>query len=117
MVNLNNTLSQQSWLLLRFSGFVEYYNLYKDLIGLWQSQYGDKIYNLNYENLTTDQEIQTRKLIKHLELNWEEVCHHRTKISAVSEPPRNSRSDKRYIRAVLEHGASTSHILMVHLIA
>ena len=53
---------------------VEYYNLYKDLIVLWQSQYGDKIYNLSYENLTTDQENQTRKLIKHLELSWEEAC-------------------------------------------
>ena len=53
---------------------VEYYNLYKDLIELWQSQYSDKIYNLNYENLTTDQENQTRKLIKHLELSWEEAC-------------------------------------------
>ena len=31
-------------------------------------------YNLNYESLTTDQENQTRKLIEHLELNWEEAC-------------------------------------------
>ena len=41
---------------------------------LWQSEYSDRIYHLNYESLTTDQENQTRKLIKHLELNWEEAC-------------------------------------------
>ena len=53
---------------------VEYYNLYKHLMRLWQSRYSDRIYNLNYESLTTDQENQTRKLIKYLELNWEEAC-------------------------------------------
>ena len=41
---------------------------------LWQSQYDDRIYNLNYEKLTTDQENQTRKLIKHLGLSWEATC-------------------------------------------
>ncbi len=53
---------------------VTYYELYTDLMKLWQSQYGDRIYNLNYERLTTDQENQTRKLIKYLELNWERAC-------------------------------------------
>ena len=53
---------------------VQYHNLYKDLMQLWQSEYSDRIYNLNYESLTTDQENQTRKLIKHLGLNWEEAC-------------------------------------------
>jgi tetratricopeptide (TPR) repeat protein len=53
---------------------VEYYNLYKDLMMLWQSQYGDRIYHLNYENLTTDQEKETRELIKHLNLDWEKAC-------------------------------------------
>jgi hypothetical protein len=41
---------------------------------LWQSQYGDRIYNLNYEYLTTDQESQTRKLIQNLDLAWEDSC-------------------------------------------
>ena len=53
---------------------VEYYNLYKDLIKLWQSQYGVRIYNLSYESITTDQENQTRKLIEYLELPWEDAC-------------------------------------------
>ena len=41
---------------------------------LWQSEYSNKLYNLNYETLTTDQENQTRKLIEHLGLSWEDVC-------------------------------------------
>ena len=40
----------------------------------WRSQYGNRIYDLSYESLTTDQESQTKKLIKYLELNWEEAC-------------------------------------------
>ena len=53
---------------------VTYYKLYKDLMKLWQSEYGDRLYNLNYESLTTDQENQTRKLIQYLNLNWEAAC-------------------------------------------
>ena len=40
----------------------------------WQLEYHGKIYNLNYENLVTNQEKETRQLIKHLNLNWEEAC-------------------------------------------
>ena len=53
---------------------VSYYELYTDLMKCWQSQYDERIYNLDYEKLTSDQENQTRKLIKFLELNWEEAC-------------------------------------------
>ena len=53
---------------------VQYYNLYKDLMKLWQSEYSDKIYNLNYESLTTDQENETIQLINHLGLTWEDSC-------------------------------------------
>ena len=53
---------------------VEYYNLYTDLMKFWQSQYGERIYHLNYESLTTDQENETRKLIKYLGLSWQQTC-------------------------------------------
>ena len=53
---------------------VSYYELYTDLMKCWQSQYDERIYNLDYEKLTSDQENETRKLIKFLELNWEEAC-------------------------------------------
>ena len=53
---------------------VEYYNLYNHLMTIWQSEYDDRIYNLYYENLTIDQEKETRELIKYLNLDWEEAC-------------------------------------------
>ena len=40
---------------------------------VWQSYYGDRIYNLSYECLTTDQENQTRKLISHLGMHWNDA--------------------------------------------
>ena len=53
---------------------VEYYNLYEDLMKLWQLHYDDRIFHLNYENLIANQYDQTRKLIQYLELDWEEAC-------------------------------------------
>ena len=41
---------------------------------LWQSEYTDRIYNLNYEELTANQESETRKLIDNLGLDWDEAC-------------------------------------------
>ena len=41
---------------------------------LWYQSYSDHIYNLNYDKLTEDQEPETRRLIKYLELNWEDAC-------------------------------------------
>ena len=43
-------------------------------MNIWQSHYSERIYNLNYENLTTDQENETKHLIKNLGLAWEESC-------------------------------------------
>ena len=51
-----------------------YYELYKDLMEFWQSEYNDRIYNLHYEQLTVEQEKETKKLIKHLKIDWDEAC-------------------------------------------
>ena len=40
----------------------------------WQVSYSDRIYNLNYEALVNDQENQTKNLINHLDLKWEDTC-------------------------------------------
>ena len=53
---------------------ITYYGLYQDLMQFWQEQCGDRIYNLNYETLTMNQEDETRKLIQYLGLKWEEEC-------------------------------------------
>tara|TARA_B100000787_G_scaffold132072_1_gene100935 strand:- start:1639 stop:3474 length:1836 start_codon:yes stop_codon:yes gene_type:complete len=51
-----------------------YYKLYKNLMQYWDKEYGDRIYNLNYEALTINQEEESRKLIQYLELKWENEC-------------------------------------------
>ena len=51
-----------------------YYELYQDLMKFWDRECGDRIYNLNYETLTINQEDETRKLINYLGLNWENEC-------------------------------------------
>ena len=40
-----------------------YFKLYIDLMKYWDKRYGNKIYHLNYDNLTSEQELETRDLI------------------------------------------------------
>jgi len=65
-----------------------YFNLYKNLMNFWNSLYPDSIYNLSYEKLTSNQEVETRKLIEFCELDWENNCllphQNKKKISTVS---------------------------------
>ena len=56
------------------SDTVSYYMLYKDLMNFWQRSYGDRIYNLDYDKLTEDQEAETRRLIEHLGIEWQDRC-------------------------------------------
>ena len=53
---------------------VSYFKLYQDLMAFWDQHYGSTIYHLDYDRLTIEQEIETRKLIEHLELDWEDAC-------------------------------------------
>ena len=60
-----------------------YYKMYRDLMNFWHSKYPGKIYDLNYEHLTENQERESRTLISYLDLNWEDQCleFHKTKRS------------------------------------
>jgi tetratricopeptide (TPR) repeat protein len=53
---------------------VHYYQMYEELMLFWGTRYPGKIYHLDYEQLTTDQESETKKLIQYLEIDWEETC-------------------------------------------
>jgi tetratricopeptide (TPR) repeat protein len=53
---------------------VKYYKLYQNLIEFWDESYGDQIYHIDYDKLTVEQEPETRRLIEHLELDWEDAC-------------------------------------------
>jgi hypothetical protein len=49
----------------------QFYNLHADLMDFWQKKFPEKIYTLNYEKLTENQEEETRKLFAYLGLDWE----------------------------------------------
>jgi len=53
------------------SGF---YALYTDLMDFWHQLFPDKVYDICYEDLTTNQEEETRKLLQYCELEWDENC-------------------------------------------
>jgi hypothetical protein len=37
----------------------------------WQKKFSEKIYELNYDKLTENQELESRKMFNYLELKWE----------------------------------------------
>jgi tetratricopeptide (TPR) repeat protein len=53
---------------------VHYYQMYEELMLFWDEHYPGKIYHLDYEQLTTDQEPETKKLIQYLGIDWEDAC-------------------------------------------
>lgn len=52
----------------------EYYNLYFDLMKYWNILYPRKIFNLNYENLVINPNIEIKKLLKYCMLEIENNC-------------------------------------------
>ena len=53
---------------------VQFYTLYSELMDFWLTLYPNKIYNICYEDLTTNQEPETRKLLDYCELEWDDNC-------------------------------------------
>jgi len=51
-----------------------YYQLYTDLMDFWHELYPNQIYDVGYEDLTTNQEEETRMLLEYCELEWDESC-------------------------------------------
>ena len=52
----------------------QYYALYSDLMSFWHEQFPNQIYDICYEDLTTNQEEETRKLLEYCDLDWDESC-------------------------------------------
>ncbi len=51
-----------------------YYRAYDRLMKHWQKVLPNRIFDNQYETLVTDQEGQSRKLISHCKLEWEDAC-------------------------------------------
>jgi Flp pilus assembly protein TadD len=52
----------------------KYYGLYLELMEFWHEKYPNQIYDLGYEELTTNQEEETQKLLEYCELEWDQDC-------------------------------------------
>ncbi len=92
IINLQRDPAASCWSMFKllFSGngytndlvdLAEYYLLYNDLMEFWRQKFPQRIYDLNYEALTEDQEKETRRLLEYCGLSWEEQCleFHKTK--------------------------------------
>ena len=53
---------------------LNYHKLYENMMQFWCNSLSKRIYNLDYELLTINQESETRKLIEYLRLDWDEKC-------------------------------------------
>jgi tetratricopeptide (TPR) repeat protein len=53
---------------------VKFFELYSEIMSFWNELYPDQIYDLCYEELTSSQEKETKKLLKYCELDWDENC-------------------------------------------
>ena len=51
-----------------------FYGLYVELMDFWHQLFPGKIYDICYEDLITNQEEETRKLLEYCELDWDENC-------------------------------------------
>jgi hypothetical protein len=52
----------------------KFYNSYTEIMAFWHDLFPNQIYDISYEDLTTNQEEETRKLLKYCELDWDENC-------------------------------------------
>ena len=53
---------------------VEYYNLYNDLMNYWNNLFPNFIFNIKYESLISNIEIEIRNLLNYCNLEWNNNC-------------------------------------------
>jgi hypothetical protein len=52
----------------------QYYARFDRLMALWESLFPERVLQLSYEGLVADQEGQTRRLLNHCGLEWDDAC-------------------------------------------
>jgi len=65
-------------------GLGQFYVAYERLLKHWQETLGDRLIEIEYEDLVADQENQTRKLLDRLGLEFEDACLNFDKSKAAS---------------------------------
>ena len=63
------------------SEITKYFNFYYDYMSFWKKICGDFIYDVDYENVINNRNVEIRKLLNYCELDWDENClnHHQNK--------------------------------------
>ena len=73
--NYKNTFASESMnYCYDFKDLANFYKGYEDLMKFWLKSSDGKIFDMSYENLVISKEVETRKLLKFCELNWDENC-------------------------------------------
>ena len=62
----------------------DFYIAYSRIMNHWRETLGDRIVDVHYEEIVSDQETQTRTLLDRLDLDFEEACLHFEKNKASS---------------------------------
>ena len=57
-----------------FKSLSSYYKLYDELMNFWNNKFKENIFELKYENLVSNLEDETKKLLKFCELKWDKNC-------------------------------------------
>jgi len=57
-----------------FDDIINYYSLYENLMNHWQKTIPNFIFDVRYENLIENPKIEIEKLLKYLQLDWEDGC-------------------------------------------
>jgi Flp pilus assembly protein TadD len=60
---------------------------YRHLMDVWRERFGDRFFDISYEETVSDLEPNARNLLAHLELPWEDAClrfHEQTKAVATA---------------------------------
>jgi tetratricopeptide (TPR) repeat protein len=73
--NFKNTFASKSMnYTYDFNDLAAFYKLYDDLMKFWNKRYDKNIFNLIYEDLVKNKELETKKLLKFCELDWDDNC-------------------------------------------
>ena len=94
---------------------ISYHKLYENLMEFWTNTLSKRIYNLDYELLTVNQESETRQLIDYLGLDWNENCllpQNNTRSVATAS---NLQIRKKSIEVALSNRKNINHSSMEHL--
>ena len=57
-----------------FDDIIAYFRAYEDLMNFWKNNLNQEIYELNYEQLTTNPKNEIKNLLKFCGLDWENSC-------------------------------------------